>query len=360
VEAAVTAQVLHGDCLELMRDMPDASVDLIVTDPPYFKVKGEAWDHQWAKPAQFLAWLDKVLEQLQRILKTSGSLYLFASPQMAARVELLIAERFNVLNSIRWVKLGENIERRHVAQVVEKGLARSYLPSWEAAVFAEHRGTEGYDSPCDRLWGELSEPVRDWMLSAWRASGLSRAAVDAACGTKNVAQYWFSQRGFQLPTEEKYRLLQQLAPWAFSRPYESLREECDRLGLEYARRRRPFAITANAPYADLWTFKPVAPYPGKHSCEKPSAMLEHIIATSSRPGAVVFDAFTGTGSTGMAAVKLGRQFIGCELSQAYVETARARISRATFKPEALPRVDIERQASRPAPMNLDLFGMEAA
>ena len=76
-----------GDCIEIMRDMADNSVDLILTDPPYFKVKGEPWDNQWAKPTQFLAWLDTVLEQFQRILKPNGSLYLFASPKMAAQVD---------------------------------------------------------------------------------------------------------------------------------------------------------------------------------------------------------------------------------------------------------------------------------
>lgn len=44
-------------------------------------------------------------------------------------------------------------------------------------------------------------------------------------------------------------------------------------------------------------------------------MLEHIITASSRPGAVVFDAFAGKGSAGVAALKLGRGFIGCEMEE---------------------------------------------
>jgi len=83
----------HGDCLEVMAGFPDNSVDLVLTDPPYFKVKGDAWDNQWDKPGQFLAWLDTVVEQFARVLRPNGSLYLFASPQMAARVECLIGQR---------------------------------------------------------------------------------------------------------------------------------------------------------------------------------------------------------------------------------------------------------------------------
>lgn len=54
---------------------------------------------------------------------------------------------------------------------------------------------------------------------------------------------------------------------------------------------------------------------GKHPCEKPSALMEHIIATSSRPGDVVADFFMGSGSTIKAALKLGRKAIGVELEE---------------------------------------------
>lgn len=48
---------LHaGDCLAYMRTMPAASVDLIATDPPYYKVKSAAWDRQWRTSDKFLAW----------------------------------------------------------------------------------------------------------------------------------------------------------------------------------------------------------------------------------------------------------------------------------------------------------------
>jgi len=46
-------EIREGDCLEVMASMADNSVDAIVTDPPYFKVKGEEWDRQWDKPEAF-------------------------------------------------------------------------------------------------------------------------------------------------------------------------------------------------------------------------------------------------------------------------------------------------------------------
>jgi hypothetical protein len=50
----------HAEALEWMNGLPDSCVDLIVTDPPYFKVKDEAWDRQWAKPEAFIAWLGTI------------------------------------------------------------------------------------------------------------------------------------------------------------------------------------------------------------------------------------------------------------------------------------------------------------
>ena len=50
--------LICGDCIEAMAGMAENSVDAVVTDPPYFKVKADAWDRQWDKPEKFLAWLD--------------------------------------------------------------------------------------------------------------------------------------------------------------------------------------------------------------------------------------------------------------------------------------------------------------
>ena len=96
--------VHNRDCRELLAEINDSSVDLIVTDPPYFKVKGDAWDWQWDKPEQFLAWMGTLCDEWQRVLKPNGSLYVFASPRMAWGVEGEVRRRFNVLTNIRWIK----------------------------------------------------------------------------------------------------------------------------------------------------------------------------------------------------------------------------------------------------------------
>ena len=63
-----------------------------------------------------------------------------------------------------------------------------------------------------------------------------------------------------------------------------------------------------------------------HPTQKPEALLARVILSSSRPGDLVLDPFSGTGTTGAAAKRLGRQFIGIERDPAYAAAAEARIS----------------------------------
>ena len=62
-----------------------------------------------------------------------------------------------------------------------------------------------------------------------------------------------------------------------------------------------------------------------HPTQKPLGVLEHVIKIASNPGDVVFDPFMGVGSTGVAALKLGRDFIGSDLDKTYVKATRKRL-----------------------------------
>jgi site-specific DNA-methyltransferase (adenine-specific) len=333
--------ILHNaDCLDVMRDMAANSVDAIITDPPYYKVKGEAWDNQWDTPAKFLAWVGLLCEQFERILKPNGSLYFFASPQMAARVECEIGKRFAVLNSITWRKGAESKSSVGWSQKTEKEALRLWLPTTERIIFAEHYGADnmakgeaGYEAKCDELRGFVFEPLLAWFVAEWEKSGLTRAQVDEACGCSNVTQYWFLERNYQIPTVERYSVIQRLAPDYFRREYEDLRREYEDLRREYEdlRReyedlRRPFSVTARDQWSDVWDFEPVKAYPGKHPCEKPLPLLCHILNASTKPGAVVFDPFAGSASLGEACHDLGRQFIGVELCPDNYAKAAQRIA----------------------------------
>jgi DNA modification methylase len=75
-----------------------------------------------------------------------------------------------------------------------------------------------------------------------------------------------------------------------------------------------------------------------HPAPMPFSMASDHITTWTQPGETVFDPFTGSGTTGIAAVKLGRKFIGIEIEPKYFDTACRRISEALKQPN-LPGLD---------------------
>lgn len=328
-------QLFHGDCLEVLLKIPDNSVDLIATDPPYFGVKKNDWDNQWPDVESFLAWLDDVLFQCFRVLKPTGSLYLFCSPQLSAETELLIKQRFDVLNHIVWAK-PSGMFMRHCKENL-----RSYAAKTERLIFAQHynadgfaKGAVGYEQKKEQAKQSAFAPIITYFKQARTDLKVPAKAINEATGTQ-MCSHWFSESQWKLPTKEQYEKLQVLfAEYAkdklnpLYRDYDDVAHEImglnvdyDALKDEFDLARRYFKVSAKVHYTDVWDFKVVQPYPGKHVCEKPAAMMEHIISSSSRPGDVVLDAFLGSGSTAKAALKLGRKVIGIEFEEeTYLKT----------------------------------------
>lgn len=343
-----------GDCLEVMPQLPDNSVNLILTDPPYFNVKDEEWDRQWKDANSFLSWLDAITCEWQRILKPNGSLYCFASPRMAARVEVKLGDRFNVLNHLIWNKDG----RSRAAQT-DKDISRIFFPESERIIFAEHygadniaKGVAGYEAKCSELRGFVFEPIQKYLESERIKGQITYKQINAAIGKPvnggGMATHYFSHPSrvdkctWQLPTFDLYKKLQLAFPGYFTRSYESLRAEYESLRAEYESLRRPFNVSAEVPYTDVWTFPTVGAYPGKHPCEKPIALLEHIINASSTPDALILDCFSGSGTTAIAAKNLGRRAIAIEKEQHWLDVTRQRLGDFTATVKHLRSVQEKR------------------
>lgn len=346
--------ILCGDALDVLRSLPDASVDAIVTDPPYFRVKGEAWDRQWDSAAAFLGWMAQLRDEWARVLKPNGSLYVFASPRMAARVEVCIGERFNVLNSLVWQKETDRGKHAHTC----KEALRSYFPNTERIIFAEHYGADsmalgesGYAAMCEKTHGHVFEPLRAYLAGELKRAGVKPEWCNEACGTRSMAaRHYFTRSQWQLPTAPHYAALQRMfnergrrpaPPFAdfhpagspFARLHERaqiaeyLRVDYEDLRADYEDLRRPFSVTADVPYTDVWDFATVPYRPGKHVCEKPLDLMRHIIRSSTREGAVVLDCFAGSGATLEAALLEGRHYLGIERDPRYVAQAETRLMR---------------------------------
>jgi len=294
-------QLYHGDCLKIMPSLPSSSVNLIACDLPYFGVKSDEWDNQWASRDAFLSWVGRVCDEWKRLLAPNGSVYAFASPQMAWYVEGVIRERFNVLNRITWIK-----EAGWHQKQSEEAL-RAYFPQTEPIFFAEQCGSLG-----GSVIGNHIQQCRESAL-------LSRNDIDIALGyvrTKNkergteLCRRW--EEGSSIPSAIDFARIMELC--GCNANYEDLR--------------RPFNATPDAPYTDVWTFPTVNTYPGKHPTEKPISLMQHIVSLSSRPSDTVLDCCMGHGTTGVAAGQLGRKFIGIEMDSGYFAEASTRIAAA--------------------------------
>jgi adenine-specific DNA-methyltransferase len=324
----------HGDCRDVLPGVAPGSVDVLLTDPPYFQVKDEEWDRQWKKRDDFLGWLGGVLDMAKPLLKPSASVWVFASPFMARAVEDLVGDRFRVLNSIRWVK---EAGWHNKAEVETQ---RRYLTPWEAVVLAEQYD-DAYGEQAHALHKQVFAPIGRYLAQERERAGLTRSQVEVALGyasrsdpTRGTALCYRWEEGSSLPTAEAYGKLRVLLGDGYldreyedlRREYEDLRREYEDLRREYEDLRRPFRLSDRGPVSDLWTFPPVMGYPGKHPCEKPLPMIRHMIETSSRAGALILDPFAGSGATLRACKELGRRCIGIEIEQRYCKHAALRLS----------------------------------
>jgi len=280
-----------------------------------------------------LGWLGEVLEEFRRVLAPNGSLYLFASPKMAARVELKVGEYFEILNRITWAKPPFSTK----AEMFRKEDMRSYFPTSEAVIFAEHfgadsqaKGESGYGAKCDELRGFVFEPLRAYFEAEKIRSGASNKQVNEFLGVamngSGMAGHYFKRSGtvqWELPTRENYHLLRKALNSIgngdyLPRCYEDLRREYEDL-------RRPFTVSSEVPYTDVWNYPTVQNYPGKHPTEKPYQMHIDVINASSRPGDTVLDPFGGSCKVYDACMELGRVPIIIEKDEGYYRAAMKRI-----------------------------------
>ena len=196
-----SVDLINADCLHFIQSLPDDSIDLIVTDPPYFKVKPNDWDNQWKGDEDYLKWLDHCLAQFWRVLKPAGSLYLFCGHRLASDIEIMMRERFNVLNHIIWAKPSGRWNG------CNKESLRAYFPATERVLFAEHyqgpyRGkSDGYAAKERELKQHIMAPLISYFRDARAELGITAKQIAEATGKKNMVSHWFGASQWQLPNE---------------------------------------------------------------------------------------------------------------------------------------------------------------
>ena len=286
------------DCIPGMAArIPGETVDLVVADPPYFKVVGEKWDYQWRTEEEYIAWSITWFQEAARVLRLGGSMYLFGY--------------FRILSLLLPHLEKEGIRLRQQI-VVDKGI--------QAVSGRATRKYKMFPNVTESILFLYKDPkpfVRQLLRRRQQERGLTAKEINERLGVKsNGGGMWSIYTGDnvceQLPTPEYWDKLQAILEFTY--PYERL------------------AITFNPQmgYTDVWN--DINFYREKdriHPTQKPLELIRRLVLASSRPGDLVLDPFMGSGSTAVVCKQSGRAFVGFEVDPEYHRKAQQRIRKAS-------------------------------
>ena len=254
---------LHqGDCLELLKQVPDDSVHLAFADPPFnIGYAYDAYDDRLSAD-KYLDWSQRWMTEITRVLRPDGTFWLASGDEYAAELKV-IATRELGYTCRSWVvwyyTFGVNCKHKfsrshaHLFHLIRDPAAFTFnsqsirVPSARELVYGDRRA-----NPTGRL------PDDTWIL---RPQDLPEGFTD---------------------TEDT---------WYFPRICGTFKERS-----------------------------------GWHGCQMPEQLLGRIIRSSSNEGDTVLDPFGGSGTTLAVAKKLSRHFLGMELSEAYADRINARLA----------------------------------
>jgi site-specific DNA-methyltransferase (adenine-specific) len=293
-------------------------VSLLLCDPPYHTTKKANiyGDRAFEEDEHFLEWMQKYATEWKRIIKPNGTLYVFCSASMAARLEVMLSTLFRPLNHITWTKPNEPGYDGWKGKMNKKAL-RQWYPHSERILMFEH-GTYG------ALTASRRSPLGEYLKEMRERSGMSGHQLTGAIGAYGKVNHggavanW--EAGRNIPSREQY-----------SKIVETLEStgKVPRM-LAYEDIVRPMHLNRDVEFTDVWSFPSVRPFKGKHPAEKPLDMLSHIIKASTYPGDIVLDCFAGSGSTGVAAIRLGRRAVCMEIEEKWVKRAARELTEAQW------------------------------
>ena len=221
------------------------------------------------------------------------------------------SERMTMRNEVVWDKKhgeGMNSEKH-----------RMFPTATERALFFM-LGEQGFNNNSDNYW-EGWESLRTYLKTERDKMGWNNKVVAGFFGFHpRMADHWFSQSQWSMPTKEQYKRLQQEAKNdAFKREHDDLKREHDRIKEEFYKTRAFFDNTHDN-MTEVWQFQRVK---GEerlgHATPKPVEMMERIMKSSAPSGAITIEPFLGSGSTLIAAEKTNRKCYGMELDPKYCD-----------------------------------------
>ncbi len=309
-----TNTIIRNDCLAALKDMPDESVHCCVTSPPYYGlrdygIKGQVGRE--ATPEQYIAKLGEIFMEVYRVLKTDGTCWLNISDTYCGT-----GSKGGLTDPKN--PEGRNGQKVSIAQNVAGCKHKDLIGiPWMLAFALRDRG---WYLRNDIIWQKgnaMPESVKDRLTRSYEHIFLLAksqkyfydAAAIAEPIAEDTARRYMGGRG----GSHKYsgEVPGQAGVQSFNRPRKAgeIKEE-------------DISLFRNC--RDVWLINTV-PYRGKHFAAYPPKLAERCILAGCPEGGIVLDPFFGSGTTGLAAVRNGRQYIGIELNGEYCVLAGERI-----------------------------------
>lgn len=324
---AGAARILQGDCVEMMAGLEPASVDAIVTDPPYgIGWQNEHWDGAAIREAAaragrarlsaneaFEAWCGLWASECARVMKPGAHLLAFGAARTFHRLACGLEDGgLEVRDVIMWLYGTGMPKSRHYPG----GRSTTLKPAFEPVILAR--------KPLAGTTAETIERFDTGALNveACRTRGRHPANVivshEPGCEEGDCAPECavalLDAGADHGPTQSGRRV----APSRFLYCPKVSRAERE-AGCEDLPTRVLDLFPNAGPRPDARTRNP-------HPTVKPLALMRWLVRLVCPPGGLLLDPFMGSGTTGAAAVLEGRRFVGIELEPAYVEIAQARIA----------------------------------
>ena len=310
-----SGSILNGDSISMLQTLPDASIDCVVTSPPYYGLRDYSIDGQIGMentPKEYVNALLSVFNEVHRVLSATGTVWLNLGDSYynyrPGRGQSLSKQTL----SSNLQDLPQKCPRRgnKLEGLKEKDLIG--IP-WRVAFALQDFG---WYLRQDIIWEKTNpqpESVKDrctksheylFLLTKSPKYYYDHAAIKEPCSEANIKDFLgrktLNNKGKGQGTYEEARPDLCRGREAYMPP-------------DFKRNKR-----------SVWTI-PTKPYKGAHFATFPEALVEPCIMAGCPVDGVVLDPFFGAGTTGVVATKLNRRFVGIDLNKDYCDLAYRRI-----------------------------------
>jgi len=350
--------LLKGNCLETLKTLDTASVDSIVTDPPYeLGFMGKSWDNSG------IAYSQDLWDECLRVLKPGGHLLAFSGSRTYHRMVVAIEDSgFEIRDQIMWLYGSGFPKSLDVSKAIDKaaGAKREVVgtnpnvvrdskvaggsdfggftkadPSITAPATTEAQQWQGWGTalkPAHEpivvarkpLIGTVANNVLTYGTGALNIDGSrvgtednfdnlkGRPIAKLATRRDGETDEEYKSRVLESPgQQEALKKLKELGRWPANVIHDGLEEEWSR-----------FFYCAKASKSERNAGTDGA---NNHPTVKPLALMRYLVKLVTPPGGAVLDPFLGSGTTAMAAVMEGFDWVGCEMTEDYWPIIEARV-----------------------------------